>query len=61
MTYEGFNGKNPPEDFLVQFAIDSIYGCFNHLKDNDERRRIIERINDYISYMLELDEHEFER
>lgn len=61
MTYEGFNGKNPPEDFLVQFAIDTIYGCFNHLKDNGERRRIIERINDYISYMLELDEHEFER
>lgn len=61
MTYEGFNGKNPPEDFLVQFAIDTIYGCFNHLESNDDRKRIIERIHDYVGYMLELGEHENDR
>lgn len=61
MTYEGFNGHDPPEDFLVQFAIDTIYGCFNHLRDNDDRKRVIGRIHDYVGYMLELGEHEYER
>lgn len=61
MQYENFGGKEPPEDFLVQFSIDTLYGCFNHLKDNDARKRIIERVHDYIGYMLELDEHEADR
>jgi taurine dioxygenase len=61
MQYINWGQDDPPEDFLVQFAIDTIYGCFNHLKDNDDRRRVIERIHDYIDYMLELNEHEKER
>jgi hypothetical protein len=59
--YINWGGEDPPEDFLVQFAIDAVYGCFNHLKKNDDRRRVIERIHDYIGYMLELNEHEKER
>lgn len=55
-------GKNPPpEDFLVQFAVDTVWGCFNHLKNDDDRLRVVERIHDYIGYMLELNEHEASR
>lgn len=59
--YEHFNGGPPPEDFLVQFAIDTVYGCFNHIDDNDERKRLIERIIDYMQYMIDLGEHERDR
>lgn len=61
MQYINWGDEDPPEDFLVQFAIDTIYGCFNHLKDNEDRYRTISRIHDYIGYMLELGEHEKER
>lgn len=59
--YEGFPGSQPPEDFLVQFAIDTVYGCFNHLKTNEERKQIIDRILDYLNYMVELREYEVDR
>lgn len=61
ISYEGFPNSEPPFDFLVQFAIDTVYGCFNHLTSNDDRRLIIERIIDYMQYMLELNEHEVDR
>jgi hypothetical protein len=61
LTYRDFNGANPPHDFLVQFAIDTVYGCFNHLESNEERRRMIEDIIDYMQYMLQLNEHELDR
>lgn len=59
--YEQFNGGPPPFDFLVQFAVDTVYGCFNHIDTDSERRRIIEAIIDYMQYMLELGEHERDR
>ena len=59
--YEQFNGGPPPKDFLVQFAIDTVYGCFNHLETNEERKEIIESIIDYMQYMLELGEYERDR
>ena len=59
--YEQFNGCPPPNDFLVQFAIDTVYGCFNHLETNEERKKIIESIIDYMQYMLELGEYERDR
>jgi len=58
MQYINWGDQDPPEDFLVQYAIDTVWGCFNHLKNDDDRRRVIERIHDYIGYMLELNEHE---
>ena len=61
MQYINWGDEDPPEDFLVQFAVDTVWGCFNHLKDNEDRRRVVERIHDYIGYMLDLDEHERER
>jgi len=61
MQYTDWKDADPPEDFLVQFAVDTVWGCFNHLKDNEDRRRVVERIHDYIGYMLELNEHERER
>lgn len=61
MQYINWGQDDPPEDFLVQYAIDTVYGCFNHLKNNDDRRRVVERIHDYIGYMLDLNEHERER
>ena len=54
-------GGNPPKDFLVQFAVDTVFGCFNHLKTNEERKEIIEDIRDFLSIMLEMDEHELGR
>lgn len=59
--YEQFNGEDPPFDFLVQFAIDSVYGCFNHLEDDEERKRLIEAIIDYMQYMIDLREYESDR
>lgn len=59
--YEQFNGGPPPEDFLVQFAIDTVYGCFNHIQDNDKRKQLIERIIDYMQYMIDLGEYERDR
>jgi hypothetical protein len=59
--YEQFNGGPPPEDFLVQFAIDTVYGCFNHIRSNEERKRLIERIIDYMQYMVDLGEYENDR
>jgi len=61
MQYYKSDGNHPPEDFVVQFAIDSLYGCFNGLKDNEDRLRVISRVHDYIGYMLELNEHENDR
>lgn len=59
--YEQFNGGPPPEDFLVQFAIDTVYGCFNHIDNNEDRRKLIERIIDYMQYMIDLGEYERDR
>jgi len=53
--------QEPTEDFLVQFAIDTVYGCFNHLENDEDRKRVIERIHDYISYMLDLGEYKHDR
>lgn len=61
LDYIDFDGKEPPHDFLVQFAIDTVYGCFNHLESNEDRRKMIEDILDYMQYMLELSEHENDR
>jgi len=61
IDYEGFEDSQPPFDFLVQFAVDTVYGCFNHLETNEERKEIIEAIVDYLQYMLELNEHEIDR
>jgi len=60
-SYEGFPGSQPPEDFLVQFAVDTVYGCFNHLQTDEERKQLIERIIDYLQFMLELGEHKIDR
>lgn len=59
--YEQFNGGPPPEDFLVQFAIDTVYGCFNHIETNEDRKALIERIIDYMQYMIDLKEYENDR
>ena len=59
--YEQFNGGPPPEDFLVQFAIDTVYGCFNHIESNEDRKKLIERIIDYMQYMIDLGEYERDR
>lgn len=59
--YEQFNGGPPPFDFLVQFAIDTVYGCFNHLETDEERKKLIESIIDYMQYMVELKEYERDR
>jgi alpha-ketoglutarate-dependent taurine dioxygenase len=59
--YEQFNGGPPPFDFLVQFAVDTVYGCFNHISVNDERKKLIEAVIDYMQYMIELGEHESDR
>ena len=59
--YEQFNGGPPPEDFLVQFAIDTVYGCFNHIESNEDRKALIERIIDYMQYMIDLGEYENDR
>jgi len=59
--YEQFNGGPPPEDFLVQFAIDTVYGCFNHIESNESRKALIERIIDYMQYMIDLGEYENDR
>jgi len=56
--YEGFPGSEPPFDYLVQFAVDTVYGCFNHYRTDDERRKMIEAIIDYLQFMLDLGEHE---
>lgn len=61
LSYRNFNGNEPPRDFLIQFAIDTVYGCFNHLESNEERKSMIEDIIDYMQYMLELNEHENDR
>lgn len=61
LTYRDFNGQEPPHDFLVQFAVDTVYGCFNHLESNEDRKHMIEDIIDYLQYMLELNEHENDR
>jgi alpha-ketoglutarate-dependent taurine dioxygenase len=61
MEYHDLKGEEPTEDFLVQFAIDSIYGCFNHLKNDADRERVVWRIKDYLDYMLDLGECSNER
>lgn len=60
-NYEGFPGSEPPFDYLVQFAVDTVYGCFNHYKTNEQRKEMIEAIIDYLSFMLALGEHEADR
>lgn len=57
MDYAHFDG-DPPNDFLVQFAIDTVFGCFNHFKTNEERKEIIEEIRDFLNLMLKMNEHE---
>ena len=58
--YADFDG-DPPKDFLVQFAIDTIYGCFNHLDTDESRKEIVEDIRDFLNIMLEMNEHELGR
>jgi len=60
MDYAHFD-EDPPNDFLVQFAIDTVFGCFNHLKTNEERKEIIEEIRDFLNLMLKMNEHEIGR
>jgi taurine dioxygenase len=60
-VYEQFGGQKPPEDWLVQFAIDTVYACFNHLEESEDRLRVITRIRDYIDFMVDLREHEHDR
>lgn len=59
--YEGFPGSEPPFDYLVQFAVDTVYGCFNHYKTNEERKAMIESIVDYLEFMLDLEEYDVSR
>ena len=58
--YADFDG-DPPKDFLVQFAIDTIYGCFNHLNTDESREEIVKDIRDFLNIMLEMNAHEFGR
>lgn len=51
----------PPKDFLVQFVIDQIFGCFNHYKTNEERKELVEDVRDYLDILLEMNEHELGR
>jgi alpha-ketoglutarate-dependent taurine dioxygenase len=60
MDYANFS-EPPPKDFLVQFAIDTVFGCFNHLGTNEERKETIEEIRDFLNLMLEMNEHEIGR
>lgn len=53
--------QEPSEDFLVQFAIDTVYGCFNHLEDDQDRLQVVERVRDYITYMIESGEYRHDR
>ena len=59
--YINFNGEDPPKDFLVQFAIDTVYGCFNHIRSNESRKELIEEIRDFLSLMIELGEYDKNR
>lgn len=61
IEYEGFPGSEPPVDFLVQFAVDTVFGCFNHLKTTQERKDVVESIVDYLQFMIELGEYEVGR
>ena len=61
-SYTDFDEKEgPPKDFLVQYAIDQIFGCFNHYKTNEERKELVEDVRDYLDIMLEMNEHELGR
>lgn len=53
--------QEPSEDFLVQFAIDTVYGCFNHLENDGDRLRVVERVREYITYMIESGEYQYDR
>ena len=57
-NYEGFPNSEPPFDYLVQFAVDTVFGCFNHLPDNERRKKMIETIIDYLQFMIELGEYD---
>jgi alpha-ketoglutarate-dependent taurine dioxygenase len=59
--YTNFDEEGPPKDFLTQFVIDQIFGCFNHYKTNEERKELIEDVRDYLDIMLEMNEHELGR
>lgn len=61
MEYEDFGGAPPPFHFLVQFAIDTVYGCFNHYESSEDRKKMIDAIRDYLEYMVELKEYENDR
>lgn len=54
-------GQNPSEDYLVQYCVDTVFGCFNHLEDDEDRKRIVERVADYLNYMIELGEYAADR
>lgn len=56
-----FNGDRPTEDLLVQYAIDTVFACFNHYSDDAGRKRIVERIHEYISYMIDIGEYRSDR
>ena len=61
-SYTDFeNDEDVPKDFLVQFVMDTIFGCFNHYKTNEERKELIEDVRDYLNIMLEMNEHELGR
>lgn len=53
--------ERPSEDFLIQYAIDTVFGCFNHYIDDAGRKRVIERIQEYLSYMLDIEEYRSDR
>lgn len=53
--------ERPSEDYLVQYAVDIIFACFNHYSDDAGRKRIVERIHEYLSYMIDIGEYRSDR
>jgi len=52
---------DPSSDYLFHYAIDTIFGCFNHLRSSEDRRKVIEEIRDFLSLMITLGEYENDR
>jgi len=62
MEYAPYTNDDPPPfDFLVQFAIDTVYGCFNHYRTEDERKDIIVAIKDFLDWMVQMEEYKLGR
>ncbi len=62
IKWEQFDSKKgPPVEYLIQFAMDQIYGCFNHFETNEERKYIVEEIRDFLDFILETEEYEIGR